>query len=208
VAREAGLDSGKVPCLGHPVSTRRRSTTTPGSASSPRTWKSTRSTTCSSISTTPGPGHDGQRRDQQVHAVNVDAALGVRPDGHRVALLVDKRITVQRAVDLPFLAFALGRVAGGAGEYLDHRESGTDMDMRVPVDQCEFLGRPRIEETTMGTSICRKLIEAQPGRRGVEPGSEIAIRIDQTLTQDRHGHDGLPAVRGQWGCRRSPPRSR
>ena len=32
-------------------------------------------------------------------------------------------------------------VAGGAGEYLDHRESGTDMDMRVPVSECRFLGR-------------------------------------------------------------------
>jgi hypothetical protein len=56
-------------------------------------------------------------------------------------LLIDKKITVQRAVDLPFLAFALGRVAGGAGEYLDHRENGTDMDMRIPVEECQFLGR-------------------------------------------------------------------
>jgi len=44
-------------------------------------------------------------------------------------------------VDLPFLAFALGRVAGGAGEYLDHRENGTGMDMRIPVSECTFLGR-------------------------------------------------------------------
>ena len=32
-------------------------------------------------------------------------------------------------------------LAGGAGEYLDHRESGTDMDMRIPVSECKFLGR-------------------------------------------------------------------
>jgi hypothetical protein len=77
----------------------------------------------------------------KVHAVNVDAALTCVLMGIAWPLLIDKKITVQRAVDLPFLAFALGRAAGGAGEYLDHRESGTDMDMRVPVDECEFLGR-------------------------------------------------------------------
>ncbi len=58
-------------------------------------------------------------------------------------LLVDKKITVERALDLPFMTFALGRVAGGAGEYLDHREIGTDMDMRVPVSECRFIGRDK-----------------------------------------------------------------
>jgi hypothetical protein len=58
-------------------------------------------------------------------------------------LLVEKKITVDRALDLPFLTFALGRVAGGAAEYLDHRESGTDMDMRAPVSECKALTRPR-----------------------------------------------------------------
>jgi hypothetical protein len=77
----------------------------------------------------------------KVHAVNVDATLTCILMGITWRLLVEKKITVERALDLPFLAFALGRVAGGAGEYLDHRESGTDMDMRIPVSECKFLGR-------------------------------------------------------------------
>jgi len=39
----------------------------------------------------------------------------------------------------------------------------------------------------MGTSICRKLIEAHLVEGAWSPGSEIAIRIDQTLTQDATG---------------------
>jgi citrate synthase len=79
----------------------------------------------------------------KVHAVNVDAVLTCVCLGLAWPLLVEKRITIDRAVDLPFLTFALGRVAGGAAEYLDHRESGTDMDMRVPVSECKALTRPR-----------------------------------------------------------------
>ena len=44
---------------------------------------------------------------------------------------------------LPFVAFALGRVAGGAGEFLDHQDFGTDMDMRIPARACKSLTRPR-----------------------------------------------------------------
>lgn len=84
-----------------------------------------------------------QRATSKVHAVNVDAALTCVLLGIVWPLLVSKKITVERAIDLPFLAFSLGRVAGGAGEYLDHRESGTAMDMRVPVSECRFLGRER-----------------------------------------------------------------
>jgi len=81
----------------------------------------------------PHPRHGVIRVTSKVHAVNVDAALTCILMGIAWPLLIDKKITVERAIDLPFLAFALGRVAGGAGEYLDHRESGTDMDMRIPV---------------------------------------------------------------------------
>ena len=79
----------------------------------------------------------------KVHAVNVDAVLACVCLGFAWPLLVEKKITIDRAVDLPFITFALGRVAGGAAEYLDHRESGTDMDMRVPVSECKALTRPR-----------------------------------------------------------------
>ena len=142
VAREAGLDSGKVPCLGHPVFNKEtvnydpRERVVSAYLEEHKIYnvfldfyhRLARAMMDSGVT-------------NKVHAVNVDAALTCVLMGIAWPLLVDKRITVQRAVDLPFLAFALGRVAGGAGEYLDHRESGTDMDMRVPVDQCEFLGR-------------------------------------------------------------------
>jgi hypothetical protein len=52
-------------------------------------------------------------------------------------------MTITRARDIPFIAFALGRVAGGAGEFLDHQDYGTEMDMRVPIPECKALTRPR-----------------------------------------------------------------
>ena len=82
-----------------------------------------------------------QQATNKVHAVNVDAALACVMMGIAWPLLVNNKISVERALDLPYLTFALGRVAGGASEYLDHRESGTAMDMRIPVSECRFLGR-------------------------------------------------------------------
>ncbi len=82
-----------------------------------------------------------QQATNKVHAVNVDAAITCVMMGIAWPLLVDNKISVERAIDLPFLTFALGRVAGGASEYLDHREFGTAMDMRIPVSECRFLGR-------------------------------------------------------------------
>ena len=82
-----------------------------------------------------------QQATSKVHAVNVDAALACVMMGIAWPLLVHNKITVERAIDLPYLAFALGRVVGGASEYLDHRETGTAMDMRVPVAECRSLTR-------------------------------------------------------------------
>ena len=74
--------------------------------------------------------------------MNVNAVITAVCMGMAWPLLVNKHITIERAIDLPFLTFALGRVAGGAAEYLDHRESGTDMDMRVPFRDYRVLSRP------------------------------------------------------------------
>ncbi|MFH0919965.1 MAG: citrate/2-methylcitrate synthase [Fibrobacterota bacterium] len=142
VAKEAGLDYEKVPCLGHPVFNNEpinfdpRERVVAAYMEEHKIYnvfldfyhRLTRGMTASGVT-------------NKVHAVNVDAVLTCILMGMTWPLLVDKKITVERAVDLPFLAFALGRVAGGAGEYLDHRESGTDMDMRIPVSECHFLGR-------------------------------------------------------------------
>ncbi len=79
----------------------------------------------------------------RVLAVNVDAAIACVWLGICWPLLREKRISVRRAVDIPLAAFALGRAAGAAGEFLDHADFGLDMDMRVPVSECEALTRPR-----------------------------------------------------------------
>jgi len=80
----------------------------------------------------------------KVMAVNVDAALACVWLGICWRHLREKRMTLKRAMDIPFLAFALGRAAGGAGEFLDHQDYGTDMDMRIPAKECRALTRPRV----------------------------------------------------------------
>ncbi len=79
----------------------------------------------------------------KVFAVNVDASLACVWLSICWRHLREKRMTIQRAMDIPFIAFALGRAAGGAGEYLDHQDFGTDMDMRVATSECRVLIRPR-----------------------------------------------------------------
>ncbi len=79
----------------------------------------------------------------KVFAVNVDAALACVWLSICWRHLREKRMTIKRAMDIPFIAFALGRAAGGAGEYLDHQDFGTDMDMRVATSECRVLIRPR-----------------------------------------------------------------
>ena len=76
-------------------------------------------------------------------AVNVDAAIATVWMGITWPLLKENRITEQRAIDIPFLAFALGRAAGGGGEFLDHQDHGEQMDMRVPVSECKSYTRDR-----------------------------------------------------------------
>ena len=141
-AKEAGLEYAKVPCLGHPVFN------TAAVNYDPRERVITEELETQGLYNvfldfyhrlTKGMVEYGAT--SKVHAVNVDAALTCVLMGIAWPMLVDKKITMERAIDLPFLAFALGRVAGGAGEYLDHRDTGTAMDMRVPVSECFFSGR-------------------------------------------------------------------
>ena len=78
-----------------------------------------------------------------VMAVNVDAAIACIWLSICWSRIIEKQMTLKRAVDIPFIAFALGRVGGGAAEFLDHQDFGTDMDMRIPVLECKSLSRPR-----------------------------------------------------------------
>jgi len=141
-AKEAGIDYEKIPCLGHPVFNKDLVNYDPRERVVSEYLKSKRL-----YNVFLDFYHRLSREMMEkgattkVHAVNVDAVITCVLMGICWPLLVDKKITLERAIDLPFVAFALGRVAGGAGEYLDHRESGTAMDMRVPVSECRFLGR-------------------------------------------------------------------
>ncbi len=143
-AKDAGIEIEKVPCLGHPVFNQETVNYDPRERAISRYLddhklynvfldfyhRLTR-------------GMMSQGVTSKVHAVNLDAAIACVCMGMAWPLLVDKKIGIERAADLPFLTFALGRVAGGASEYLDHRESGTDMDMRAPVSECKALTRAK-----------------------------------------------------------------
>ncbi len=142
VAKEAGVAYEKVPCLGHPVFNTEAVNYDPRERAIDEVMRKEKLyNVFLDFYHRLSRGMMEQRATSKVHAVNVDAALTCVLMGIAWPLLVDKKITIERAIDLPFLAFALGRVAGGAGEYLDHRDSGTAMDMRVPVSECQFLGR-------------------------------------------------------------------
>jgi succinyl-CoA synthetase alpha subunit len=141
-AKDAGIESERIPCLGHPVFNTERVNYDPRERvihaymeqhGIYNVFLDFYHRLAQELMT--------QQATTKVHAVNIDAAITCVLMGIAWPLLVDNKISVERTVDLPFLAFALGRVAGGAGEYLDHRESGTAMDMRVPVAECRFIGR-------------------------------------------------------------------
>ena len=84
-----------------------------------------------------------QGATRRVMAVNVDAAIATVWLSITWPLLKENRITEMRAIDIPFLAFALGRSAGGGAEFLDHQDHGEQMDMRVPVSECLSYTRDR-----------------------------------------------------------------
>ncbi len=79
---------------------------------------------------------------RNVWAVNLDGAIASVILALCWKPLAEKRITVKRVSDIAFMTFALGRVAGAGGEYLDHQDYGLPMDMRIPVSECIALSRP------------------------------------------------------------------
>ncbi|MBN1673459.1 MAG: hypothetical protein JXR37_20605 [Kiritimatiellae bacterium] len=143
-AKDAGLDYDRIPCLGHPVFN-----TEPVNYD-PRERELNAYLEAHKLYNVFLDFYHRlslelmkQGATNRAHAVNVDAAIACTCLAIAWPFLVDKTLTVERAVDLPFLTFALGRVAGGAAEYLDHRDCGTPMDMRIPVAECVYPGRKR-----------------------------------------------------------------
>jgi len=144
LAKEDGVDYERIPCLGHPVF-----------ATEPVNYDP-RERILSKYMSESGIYNifldfyhhlAGALKEvgvaSKVWAVNLDAAIACVWFGIAWPQLRDGNMTFQRAADLPFLGFALGRAAGGAGEYLDHRDHGLPMDARIPVSECETLTPPQ-----------------------------------------------------------------
>jgi len=78
---------------------------------------------------------------RNVWAVNLDGAIASVTLGICWRALKERRMTVQRACDIAFMIFAVGRVAGSGAEFLDHQDHGSPLDMRIPVSECVNLTR-------------------------------------------------------------------
>lgn len=143
-AKESGVDYERIPCLGHPVYNKEQVNYDPREQAISRYLAKAGKTNvflnfyhclarelyAIDVST-------------KVWAVNVDAAIACVWLAICWPALMEKRITRKRVENCAFLGFALGRAAGGAGEFLDHQDFGLPMDMRIPASECSALSRPR-----------------------------------------------------------------
>ncbi|MBT3378537.1 MAG: hypothetical protein HN742_24975 [Lentisphaerae bacterium] len=144
VAKEAGTDYRRIPCLGHPVYRDEEVNHDPREVVI-REFVASHGVTSVFLEFFHGIAlalHD-KGVSRTAFAVNLDAAIASVWLGIAWPLLREKKITYQRAVDLPFLAFALGRAAGGGGEYLDHSDYGQPMDMRIPASETKAMVKDR-----------------------------------------------------------------
>ncbi len=143
-AKEAGVEYERIPCLGHPVFRNEMVNYDPREQVIYRYIKEAGKTNIfldfyhHLVQALKDNGCT-----KKVLAVNLDAAIACIWLGICWQKIRDKQMTLGRAIDIPLIAFALGRVAGGAGEYLDHQDFGTEMDMRIPAAECKSLTRPR-----------------------------------------------------------------
>ncbi|MCP4378159.1 MAG: hypothetical protein GY794_18540 [bacterium] len=143
-AKEAGTEYARIPCLGHPVFN------TEAVNYDPRERAISEYLSEKGICNvflefyhllTARLKEVGIARN--VWAVNLDGAIASVTLGLCWRALKERRMTVQRACDIAFLMFAVGRVAGSSGEFLDHQDHGTPMDMRIPVSECVSLTRAK-----------------------------------------------------------------
>ena len=143
-AKESGVDYERIPCLGHPVFNTKPVNYDPRERVITKAMQEDgfRNVFLDFYHELTAALHEvGVAKS--VWAVNMDAVLAAVWLGICWVPLMEKRITQARVEDCAFLSFALGRSGGGAGEFLDHRDYGTPMDMRIPADECKPLTRPR-----------------------------------------------------------------
>jgi len=143
-AKEAGVEYERIPCLGHPVFRNEAVNVDPREQVIYQFFQKTGKKNIflefyhHLVFALKNNG-----AAPRVLAVNVDAAIACVWLGICWKKLREKRMTLSRAADIPFIAFALGRAGGGAGEYLDHQDFGTEMDMRIPAPDSRVLTGPR-----------------------------------------------------------------
>jgi hypothetical protein len=143
-AQDAGLEYERLPCLGHPVFRDQAVNHDPRERVIAAALKEAgRSSVFLEFYHALARALKDNGTTRNVLAVNVDAAIACVWLGICWKRLADKQLTVRRVMDIAFAVFALGRAAGGAAEFLDHQDFGTEMDMRVPVAECRALSRPR-----------------------------------------------------------------
>ena len=143
-AKEAGVDYERIPCLGHPVFNAEPVNYDPRerAISEYLTAEGIRNVFLDFYHHLARAFYEAGVASK-VWAVNLDAAIAAVWLGIAWPRLREGSMTFERAADLAFLGFALGRAAGGAAEYLDHRDFGLPMDMRIPVSECKALTAPR-----------------------------------------------------------------
>ena len=144
MAKEAGIEYERIPCLGHPVFHNEMVNYDPRE----RTIysyieKSGRKNVFLEFYHHLVLALKENGSTAVVLSVNINAVIACVWLGICWSQIREKKMTMTRVVDIPFIAFALGRVAGGAGEFLDHQDFGTEMDMRIPVNECRTLTSPR-----------------------------------------------------------------
>jgi len=143
-AKEAGTDYRRIPCLGHPVFKDKPVNYDPREQviSNYLQEKSIRNIFLEFY-------HMLAHRLKEigiarnVWAVNLDACIASVVLGMFWKALKEKRITMRRVCDIAFMLFALGRAAGAGGEFLDHQDFGSAMDMRIPASEGIALSRPK-----------------------------------------------------------------
>lgn len=143
-AKEAGADYERIPCVGHPVYNREPVNYDPREQAIYRfIAKAGKHNVFLDFYHELVKDFCVIGVSGKVWAVNVDAAIACIWLAICWPLLMEKKITLKRVEDCAFLGFALGRAAGGAGEFLDHQDFGSPMDMRIPPGECHILTQSR-----------------------------------------------------------------
>ena len=143
-AKEAGVDYERIPCVGHPIFKDEMVNYDPRErAIAAELVSSEKRNVFLEFYHALVRALHAEGASSKVWAVNMDAAIACVWLAVCWQGIQEKRLTVERVQNCAFLGFALGRVAGGAGEFMDHQDYGSAMDMRIKSAECTSLTRPR-----------------------------------------------------------------